>query len=71
MITGRALAMDQRTALGVREAAACAGISHQMLYKLWERGEGPRYFFIGTRRLIRAETLREWIARREVEANVA
>jgi hypothetical protein len=34
-------------------------------YLLWKRGEGPRYFKAGTRRLISVEADREWIAARE------
>jgi len=44
-------------------------ISRAFLYLLWQRGQGPRYMQLGTRRLISAEAAADW--RREREATTA
>jgi len=43
-------------------------LSRQFLYVLWDRGEGPRFMRVGTRRLISREAAAEWRRKMEHEA---
>lgn len=59
-----------REALGLNEAADAIGIGRSSLYALLKEGAGPRTFSVGRRRLIRLETLRQWMRDQErAEAN--
>ena len=40
--------------------AKAENISRAMLYLLWKRGQGPRYYQIGNRRRISYEARLEW-----------
>jgi hypothetical protein len=48
--------------------AKAENISRAMLYLLWKRGQGPRYYQIGNRRRISYEARLEWQREREAEA---
>ena len=52
---------EPRIAFAVREAARAAGVSVATLYALWAEGRGPRRRKLGSRTLILAEDLREWL----------
>lgn len=56
---------DTKDAYGVTEFATRHGISRAYLYLLWQRGEGPRFMQLGSRRLISREAAAEW--RRSME----
>src|SRR5262249_22780078 len=43
-------------------------ISPAMLYRIWQEGLGPDFYYIGNRRRITAEARRRWHAQREAEA---
>jgi len=43
-------------------------ISRGLLYQLWKRRQGPRFFRAGARRLISAQAATEWVRDREAEA---
>lgn len=53
----------------IAEWCARNRISRSMAYALWERGEGPRRFYVGSKVLISAEADAAW--RREREAAAA
>ena len=50
----------------VPEFCQAERISRSKLYMLWAEGKGPRFFNVGTRRLISHEARTEW--RRALEA---
>jgi len=52
----------------VDQFCAAEQISRSQLYKDWNRGTGPRFFYNGTRRRISAEARREWRQARESAA---
>lgn len=54
-----------REAYGVDEFAKRHGISRAYVYLLWQRGDGPRFMHVGSRRLITREAASEWRARME------
>ena len=62
---------DSRIAVGEREAAAMLGLSGRMLQELRGRNEGPPYVRVGTRIVYGTETLRGWLAEREVRSRIA
>jgi hypothetical protein len=51
--------------LTVDEFCAAEKVSRSQLYKDWNRGTGPRFYYNGTRRIISAEARREWRRERE------
>jgi predicted DNA-binding transcriptional regulator AlpA len=51
-----------------REAAVIAGISFNLLYQLWRKGEGPKFVKIGARRLVTRTSIEEWLRSLEVAA---
>lgn len=53
----------------VDEFAEAERMSRSMLYKLWGRGEGPRFFMVGNVRRITHEARIEW--QRSMEAATA
>ena len=52
----------------VAEFCEAERISRAMIYKLWEQGHGPRFFYIGTHRRISHHARTEWRERLEAEA---
>lgn len=54
-------------ALPMPAAAAAAGISRAMLYRLLADGRGPRVVRLGRRTLVRREALAEWLRKLEEE----
>jgi hypothetical protein len=62
---------QQRGSFSLDEFAARHGIARATLYLLWRRGEGPRFFHCGSRRLISVEADREWVRAREQAAGIA
>jgi predicted DNA-binding transcriptional regulator AlpA len=54
--------------LKVNEFCAAERISRSALYKLWNEGRGPRFFYIGATRRISHEVRVEWRRKREAEA---
>jgi hypothetical protein len=55
----------------IDELCRAEHISRSMLYKLWEQGKGPRFFYIGNSRRISHEARIEWRQRLEAEAEKA
>lgn len=51
-----------RLAYSVAETASLLSVSRAWLYQRWANGDGPPRFKIGSRTLIPAEPLAEWIA---------
>ena len=47
--------------LSVSEAIQVSGISRPMLYKLWRTGQGPARLSVGSRTLISALALSDWV----------
>jgi hypothetical protein len=45
-------AMLAKPNLAIDEHCVLAGYTRSTLYALWERGEGPDFFYVGTRRII-------------------
>ena len=58
-----------KAAYSIDEFCEDHGICRATLYNLWSRGEGPRFFHIGRRRLITAEAAADY--RRDLEARAA
>ena len=54
--------------LTVDEFCAAEKVSRSQLYKDWNRGTGPRFYYNGTRRRISEESRREWRRARESAA---
>jgi hypothetical protein len=50
----------------VNEFCADEKISRAHLYILWKRGEGPKYYLVGSRRRITEAARKEWHQRQEV-----
>jgi len=50
------------------ELAEAERICRATLYRLWQLGEGPRYYFVGKQRRISEEARREWQLEREARA---
>ena len=44
----------------VSELAQAERVSRAFIYKLWQMGQGPRYYTIGNRRRITEEMRQEW-----------
>jgi hypothetical protein len=44
----------------ISEFCEAERISRAMLYKLWNRGNGPRFYYVGTVRRISHEARLEW-----------
>jgi hypothetical protein len=55
----------------ISQFCAVESISRGMLYKLWDQGKGPRYFFVGNSRRISHQARVEWRERLEAEAQQA
>jgi hypothetical protein len=53
----------------VNEFCAAERISRAMLYKIWDQGKGPRFFYIGNSRRISHQARLEWRERLEAEAS--
>jgi hypothetical protein len=51
----------------IDEFADAERISRAMVYKLWSQGKGPRFYMVGTRRLISHQARLEWQQEREAE----
>ena len=49
----------------VDELAKAERMSRSMVYKLWQQGQGPRFYYNGNRRRITEEARREWQRERE------
>lgn len=56
---------QDRTAISIDEFCAQLGISRPTWYNLLKRDDAPPHFNIGTRVLIPAAALAEWLAARE------
>lgn len=56
--------------LTINQFCAAENISRAMLYKLWQQGQGPRFFYIGNQRRISHEARAEWRHEREADAAV-
>jgi hypothetical protein len=52
-------------AFTVNEFCAAHRISRSKLYLMWGEGIGPRYFNVGTKRLITTEAAADWRRARE------
>lgn len=52
-------------ALGMADAARACGCGRAFFYQLLAKGEGPRTFYLGRRRLVRTEVLARWLQARE------
>jgi hypothetical protein len=50
------------------EFAQLERVSRAFLYLLWERGEGPRFFYAGNRRRISHQARLDWQREREAAA---
>lgn len=62
--------MTEKLALRPSEVAATVGLSRTRVYELIHSGELPA-FRVGTRILVATETLKQWLADQEAEAQVA
>ena len=45
-------------------------ISRAFLYSLWKNGNGPKYFYVGTRRFISREAAHKWVRKLEETSDV-
>jgi hypothetical protein len=54
--------------LTINEFCAAEKVSRALLYNLWKRGKGPRYFYAGNSRRISHEARQQWRREREAEA---
>jgi hypothetical protein len=61
--------MKQDSSYRISEFCAAERISRAMLYRMWNEGKGPRFFFIGSSRRISHEARTDW--RRQLEAEAA
>jgi hypothetical protein len=52
----------------IAEFCLAERLSRGMLYKLWDQGKGPRFFYIGNSRRISHQARVEWRERLEAEA---
>jgi hypothetical protein len=52
----------------VNEFARAENISRSMVYKMWVKGDGPRYYLVGNRRRITHQARIEWQRQREAES---
>ena len=59
-------AIDARVAYSVQEAAQMLGVSRAWLYERWANGDGPPRCRVGSRILIPANFIREWLAAQSV-----
>jgi hypothetical protein len=55
----------------INEFCTAERLSRGMLYKLWDAGKGPRYFYIGNSRRISHQARIEWRERLEAEATAS
>ncbi len=55
-----------KPAFTIKQFCYAFNISRSFLYKLWSRGEGPRFFKIGGSVRISYEAAEEWRTRNEV-----
>jgi hypothetical protein len=53
----------------IAEFCTAERLSRGMLYKLWDQGKGPRFFYIGNARRISHEARTEWRRKLEAEAD--
>lgn len=61
----------QRVAYSVDEFCAAHGFTRPTYYELEKRGEGPRTFRVGRRKLISVEAAAEWRRQREAQSRAA
>jgi predicted DNA-binding transcriptional regulator AlpA len=52
----------ERDAFSTEEFARRHGLSRNFVYRLWQRGEGPRYMQIGDRRFVSKAAAEDWRA---------
>jgi hypothetical protein len=64
-----ATATDSRAAFTVSEFCAAHRISRTKLYELWAAGTGPRFFYIGVKKIITAEAAADWRRERELASS--
>jgi hypothetical protein len=57
-----------RAAYTLSEFCEAHRISRSQLYKYWQKGQGPRFFWVGTKRCISIEAAADWRREREAEA---
>lgn len=60
---------DHKPVFSVNDFCNALNVSRAMLYLLWKRKQGPKYYYIGRRRYISAESARTWIKQLEAETN--
>jgi hypothetical protein len=60
--------MLEDSSLTINEFCKAERLARAMLYRLWAEGKGPRWFNVGTKRLISHEARTEWRRRLEAEA---
>lgn len=51
----------QKNAMSITEFTEIFPISRATLYKLWKQNLGPRFFYIGRRRLISNQAASNWV----------
>jgi excisionase family DNA binding protein len=49
----------------VSELAKLERVSRAFIYKLWQRGQGPRFYTLGNRRRVTEEQRQQWHRERE------
>ena len=62
------LSEDLRAGFTINEFCAAHRMSRASLYALWNRGQGPRFYLVGSKRVISVESAAAW--RAEGEARV-
>jgi hypothetical protein len=67
--TADAAVTSIRAAFTVSEFCAAHRISRTKLYELWAAGTGPRFFYIGVKKIITAEAAADWRRERELASN--
>ena len=63
------LSEDLRAGFTINEFCAAHRMSRASLYALWNCGQGPRFYLVGSKRVISVESAAAW--RAEGEARVA
>jgi hypothetical protein len=58
----------ERATYTISEFCLTHRLSRSALYKMWERGVGPRYLRTGKKVLISVEAAADWRAQREAQA---
>ena len=69
-VTGRSVPVEPtaRGAFTVAEFCTAHRISRGMLYKMWKAGAGPRWMWVGSKRIISCEAAGDWRRQCEAEA---